>query len=315
MKEHLLRLFMITVMMVPAVSCGRAQSARNQGYLGATLGDLTPKLERKHDIPVHRGAYISDVVQDGPAERAGIKEGDVIVGFDGKEIEDTGDLISDVRKAKPASDVTVELYRGKEKRTVTVTVGKLPREDAYSFLFGDGSARGSPRIMRVPRPPGAPRLYAFSGSELYGLNTQDLSGQLARYFEVPGGSGVLVLEVEKESDAEKAGFKAGDVIVKAGPRAVEDITDLGRVLEKAGQGDEVAFGVIRRGKPLSLTMKLTEDETSYGGSRFFRRFEGLPGGGSDRLALVKGHLRKYWDVALEHLKRLEVRLEKSFERL
>lgn len=317
MRGYSVIVFMTVALMVSAVACGSAQSSRNQGYLGASLGDLTPKLEKKGDIPVDKGAYISDVVEDGPADKAGIEEGDVIVKFDGKDIEDSGDLVSAVRRAKPKTEVTVELYRGKEKKSITVTLGKLSRSDAYAELFSNGFPWANPpRIMRVPRVPSVPRLYVFSQSDLAGLNAQDLSGQLAEYFEVPGGSGVLVVEVEKKSDAERAGFKAGDVIVKAGKRTVEDLTDLRRVLEKAQEGDEIAFDIIRKGKPVNLTMKVSDGEISYKGSRFYRSLENLSErwktGRSD---LFKDYFRRYRDITLEQLKRLTERLGDRLEGL
>ena len=309
------RMLMIALLAFMAAACGTAQSKNGAGYLGAAVQDLTPKLEGKSDVPVHKGARITDVDEDGPADKAGINRGDVIVKFDGHEIGDAGGLIDNVRAAKPGTDVTVEFYRGKDRKNATVTLAKRPRTDAYSFNFNGRQGSSLPHFMPMPRVPARPRIYAFSESDEHGLSTEDLSEQLAEYFEVPGRSGVLVREVEKESDAAKAGFKAGDVIVKAGKRTVEDQSDLRRAMDNAEEGVELAFDIIRKGKPVSLTMKFTGDETSYEKAPFFDRFNDPLPHAHVGLGSLKAHIRVSMDLARIRLHDLIHRVRAGVERL
>lgn len=238
------------------------QGSRDQGRLGVSIESVTRELREKQKLSVDRGAYVLDVGEDSPAEKAGIKEGDVIVRFDGDKIDDCADLIRRVRRTKPKKEVSVELVRKDEHKVVAVTIGREPSMRAYSFDFGDGKLKPLPRMPRFSR--------SFGTREFYGLGVQDLTKQLADYFEVPGRKGVLVAEVKTGTAAEKAGFKAGDVIVKADGNTIAPTEDLREELSDREDGD-ISFGIMRKGKPLTLSMKLErqnggegdEDEMSF----------------------------------------------------
>jgi membrane-associated protease RseP (regulator of RpoE activity) len=216
------------------------------GWLGVSIQDVTPRIAREMDLHVKSGALVNDVTEESPAEESGIKEHDVIVEFNGKTVDEADDLLSAVRSAAPGDKAGVTFYRGQEKKTVQVTLGKAPRRD-YAFSF-----RG-PGHIRIPHPPPMPRIHIFRSEGVLGLSLTDLNRQLGEYFQAPNGRGVLVQEVKKESAGEKAGFKAGDVIVRAGKEDVETTEDIMEAMDGLKKGEKIEFGILRKGTQSTIT--------------------------------------------------------------
>jgi predicted metalloprotease with PDZ domain len=220
-----------------------SSKASSRGWLGVSIQDMTSRLARSMDVKTREGALVNNVVEDSPADSAGIREEDIIIKFAGTQIEDAADLTNAVRKTAPGTRVSVEIMRADEKKTLDVTVGRLPRRErrAYSFAI-----------------PPVPRLKMFRLSEMFGLELMELNDQLAEYFEVPEREGVLVEEVERNSAGDRAGFKAGDVIIKADKEPVDDVNDIRHALRSRDEGDKVEFEVIRKGTRKTLTLEVDE---------------------------------------------------------
>lgn len=222
----------------------RFSSSDRGAWLGVMVQDVTKNLKDKKDLTVAKGAYVSEVIEDSPAEKAKIREGDVIVKFEGRDIDDGEDLTTAVRNAKPRTEVKIDIVRKADHLTLTATLARDQRSYAYSFRM--------PRMPRMPKP-GRAGVHLFSSSaDLNGLEVQDLNRQLADYFEVPDRHGVLVTSVEKSSTADQAGFKAGDVIVKFGGSEVRGVDDLSEAIDDMKKSDDVPCNVVRKGKPLTL---------------------------------------------------------------
>lgn len=176
------------------------------------------------------------------------KEGDVIVKFDAKKIIDNSDLIDEVRKTKPGTEVAVVVVREGERRTLKATIAKAARApQVYSFSHPS-----------LPRMPIAPHISIVRGFGLYGLSLEELNKQLGEYFNAPSGKGVLVKNVKRSSEAEKAGFKAGDVIVKVGKETIVDVDDIRDALEEYKEGDKAEFEVLHKGATQKLTLVVDE---------------------------------------------------------
>ncbi|MBI3766459.1 MAG: PDZ domain-containing protein [Ignavibacteriales bacterium] len=174
--------------------------------------------------------------------------------FNDTSIDDSDDLIRAVNRAKPNNEVKVDIIRKGEKKTLMATLGKSPRMKNFSFKFGDQFPHG------LSIPPGDPFHFGFFPSEeLYGLKLEKLTKQLGEFFEVPGDKGLLVTQVRKGSDGEKAGFKAGDVITKVGEKTIHNLDDVREELFDGKNGD-VNVGIIRKGKALTLTMSVKGDD-------------------------------------------------------
>ncbi len=230
---------------------------KDRGWLGVSVEDVTDKLVRKKGLKVNDGAYVSDVQEDSPAEAAGLKEGDVIVTFDGETIRDRDDLIDEVRRVKPGTEVNIGVARGVETQTLKASVGSSPRMRTFSF-----------RAPHIPRMRIAPRLSFSHESIIYGLTLEGLDKQLAEYFGAPDGKGVLVKNVKRNSKAEQAGFKAGDVIVKIGDERVFDADDVWHELDDIQEGEKAEIEVLRKGSSHKLQLTIEKRERPLGFDRF-----------------------------------------------
>lgn len=276
-------------------SPARAQSASEPGWLGVSLQDLDSRLREAMGIdPEVRGALVNRVVSGSPADRAGIRDGDVITEFDGERIQDVDDLMDAVRDRKAGDKVLVVVEHDGESRGLSTTLGA--REEAlesrdrggvnsevrdHLFERNDLLERDDPR--RAPRAgklgsdddedgdrviefhrrgegmyrrQDAPRVMQFRSGGFLGVQTMALEGQLAEYFEV--SEGVLVTEVVEDSPAEEAGLRAGDVITAVDGRDVDTPRDLQRRLGGMDPKDTVELSVQRRGSPLTVTVTLAD---------------------------------------------------------
>jgi hypothetical protein len=257
-------LFTLGISSVFAQSYSRSYtftSNPKQGYLGVEVQDVTQRLKEKKHLSTDHGAYVTNVIEDSPAEKAGVQEGDVIVKVGDRTVDDGDDLTRAVRKNKPGTDVKIEVYRKQDLKMLTATLTRVQAPEAYAYGFGNGF-NVMPRIPKIPKmPQSLRRLRVMISHEMYGLEVQDLTKQLGEFFEVPGGKGVLVAEVKKGTEAEKAGFKAGDVITKANSNAVHAIDDLREELydNDSDKDRDVSFDVLRKGKPATLKMHITRD--------------------------------------------------------
>jgi serine protease Do len=244
----------------------KVTSDGKRGYLGVELKDIDRKLKEKKNLTVDHGVYIQSVIEDSPADKAGFKRGDVIVKFGDETIDDAEDLTEVVRNTKPKTVVKVELYRKTEKKIVDVTVGKLKNPTVlggnYFNLDTDGSddallkMYGSPSISKIPKHL---NISIFSQSGIGGMKVQTLTKQLGEYFGAPNGKGALVSEVNKESNAEKAGFKAGDVIINVDGNRIEDVSDFEEEISDR-DGKDVPVEIIRDRKSVKLTLTIEEQD-------------------------------------------------------
>ena len=218
-------------------------------WLGVAVGDISSSLAKQENLKKDEGAYVQKVVKNSPADSAGIKKGDVIVEFNGKKISEADDLARAVRKTEPGEKAKVTLYRGGDKKELSVALRKQKRR-TMSFSF-------APRNI-------SRRVVVFRNRSTVGLNIMPLNPQLAKYFEAPDGKGVLVTSVQEASAAEKAGFKAGDVLTKIEDESIDDVGDVREALEDHEAGDKVKFDILRKGSRQSLTVEVEENEEGHG---------------------------------------------------
>lgn len=218
--------------------------AGDSGYLGVRLQDLTPAMAKALQLGDQDGVLVSDVVDDGPAQKAGLQDGDVIVAFAGKPLSDYSSLAAAVRAAKPGDRVDVTVLRDGKRQTVKVELGEAQDGFAWNFMTGDDGGFEF-------------KMQALQRGWL-GVHIDDLGAQLGEYFGVKDGQGALVTEVEADSPAAKAGLKAGDVIVRAGDKDVTDAADLHRALAGTKPADRVGIEFIRKGKKQNANATLAE---------------------------------------------------------
>jgi S1-C subfamily serine protease len=222
-----------------------------EGWLGVYVQDVSHALKGAMNLKSEQGVLVKDVVEDSPADEAGIKREDIILVFNQKKVEDSEHLISLVRKTSPGDKVDMVIVRDGKEKTLTITMGVTPENKLRESEFpGLESPKGKPQVYKF---------FAFSGSRI-GVKVEDLTEQLGDYFGVKNGEGALITEVDKEGPAYKAKLKAGDVIVGVDEEKIEDTEDLISAISGKEEGDKVEIKVIRDRKPQSFTVEVEKGE-------------------------------------------------------
>jgi len=220
------------------------------------------------------GAVIETVTPDSPADKAGMKAGDAIVEFDGERVRSVLHLTRLIQETPAGRSVAAAIMRGGQKVTVNVTPDRRTSGEEFGVLYRDfsralGATPAPPPPPRAPRPPAmaAPALpldvpgsfFRLGRGGRLGVTIESLDDQLAAYFGVK--EGLLVKSVLDGSAAQKAGFKAGDVITGINGSKVYDASDVNRAMERLEIGAEFTVEVVRDKKTLSLKGKVEQPET------------------------------------------------------
>ncbi len=210
---------------------------------------------------------IIEVEKDSPAEMANLEEGDIVLEFAGEEVDDTEMLQKMIRMRKPGETVTIKIERDGKARDVNVKLGELTEEDVWSeferkfpSLFtpkGKIEAWSAPEFAR----PEVFR-FGFTHRKFIGVGIQDLNPELAEFFGIDKGTGILISSVEKDSPADKAGLKVGDVIISANGKRMENGQDLVSLIQDKEKGDKITIEFLREKKKRTAEVEVEEEEQS-----------------------------------------------------
>jgi len=203
-----------------------------RGWLGVMIQKITTELKEKLQLKDEKGALVADVTRDGPAEKAGIKRGDVIISFDGKEIKEMSELPFIVASTPVNKTVLVEVMRGDRKKSIKIKIGELKEE-------GEAKAEIEEK------------------SDL-GMTVEKITPELVRQFGLSERSGLVVVHVENNSPAERAGIRQGDIFVEIDQEPIKEISKYREKLQEYEKGDTILFLVKRKGTTLYLTLKIWE---------------------------------------------------------
>ncbi len=218
----------------------------------AGLGVMVSNIDDGDTDSKTEGAEIVEVFEGSEAERIGLKKGDVIVEVDGKSIKKPSDLVDIFDDVDEGTEVNIVVKRENDKKSFTAKL-KPFNGNVYAYNLSDEDGDilvdvyktpGSDKSFSVVRSTGINVTSGGKGGYL-GVQVKDLSDQLKQYFEVENG--VLIEEVMKDSPAEKAGLKAGDVIVEISDRKIEDYYDLIRTVNYYDPEEEVMISYVRKG--------------------------------------------------------------------
>jgi serine protease Do len=242
---------LVILCLVPNI--GSSQS-KKKGFLGVVSTDLSQKIVKKYNLPVEHGAYITSVVDGSAADDAGIEAKDVIVKFGDETIYDDQDLTSAIRSTKPYTEVKIELYRKGEKKVLTAKVDKL-KTYSYSYSSNSDSWGWLGDLFSHHH-------YDELEARNTGVKSQDLTRQLAEYFSIPNGRGVLLTDIRREGVVDKAGFKAGDVVTKIDDHSIDDLGEMLEVI-RDHEGKNVAVEVVRSGKPITLNIRIPDENEDW----------------------------------------------------
>ena len=261
-----------------------------RGWIGLSIGES--ENERIEVVGID---------DESPAQMAKLKEGDVILALDGKEITSAAKLASEIRKRRPGEDVTVKIERDGKPMDVKVKLGEYPENEArreMELKFPGLFAPGAPRPFVAPRRPGiAPRApmepksreFSWERRKYIGVYLDELNEEMSAFFGVKDGTGLLVNRLTAKGPAEKAGLRVGDVIVKAEGRRVETVSGLSGAVQDKKKGDKIKLEVLRDKKTVSVDVEVEEEES--GGVIGWT----VPGEARDRLMAYGESARAYAD--------------------
>ena len=227
---------------------------RNQlSYLGVNLVDVDADRVGRLKLSEERGVEVVNVVEDSPADNAGLKPGDVILGYNGENVLGTQQFSRLVRETPPGRKVKIQLWRnGKAQNTLAIIGALSSQTPAIPAHFADFSISGT----RPLKAPAVPSIIMTWTSPAIGIECEPVDSQLAQYFGVK--QGVLVRSVAKDSAGEKAGLKAGDVLTSVSGRSLSDPEDLRHVLRQPGR--PVPVLLVRDHKQLTLTVTPSSED-------------------------------------------------------
>ncbi len=212
-----------------------------EAWLGVQLTDVTPEKARELKLPGEYGAIVNEVEEGSPAAKAGLATNDVILEFAGERVRSVAQLRRLIRETPPGRTITLQVSRGGQRRSMNV----VPEARSDRAFF-------SPLTIPQVKTPDTFGNFRFElgGRPRLGISVDELTPQLADYFGVKQGKGVLVRDVKAGSPAEKAGLKAGDCIVRVDSTEIASIGDLQRALakesgESSGEKREVSLTIVR----------------------------------------------------------------------
>jgi serine protease Do len=210
-----------------------------RGWLGVSIQEVTSDLAEEFGVKDLKGALVSGVMKGSPAEKAGIKQGDVILQYNGKVVEDTGHLRNMVSQTPIGTTVKVRLLRQKKEIEAEVVIAELPKKMA------EASSRNEEE----------------SGSEeestaLTGLVVRELTPDVAKHLGInQSEKGVVVIKIDPESRVYEAGIRPGDIILQVNQKNIATLDDYKKAASKIKAKDRVLLLIRRKGEDLFVTVR------------------------------------------------------------
>jgi serine protease Do len=206
----------------------RGKGKVTRGFLGVLIQKVTPEIAESLGMDKAQGALVANVSKDGPADKAGVKVGDVIVEFDAKEVKDSGDLPTIVARTAVDKKVRMKVLRDKKEIVLGVAVGELKDEEVVASAPEKGEL---------------------------GLSVQRLTPQMAESLGLEKSDGVVVSAVEPGSAGDEAGIRRGDIIMEIDRRTIRNVEEYRKAVAGIKKGRGVLF-LVRRGEgTLFLALK------------------------------------------------------------
>jgi serine protease Do len=216
-----------------------------RGFLGVSLQDVDADLAKQFNLPDQNGALVDDVMPNTPAEKAGIKSGDVIVAFNGKAISDANGLQLLVSEADPGSPATLKLIRNGREKIITMTLGEK-KPDEVSKNGNDQNSQDSD---------------SSKVDALDGVTVSDLDSDARQQLKAPDDlRGAVVVDVDENSNSAEAGLQRGDVIVQINRQPVANADDAVKLCKQV-KSDHILLKIWRREGDFAGTHYLSVDNT------------------------------------------------------
>jgi serine protease Do len=200
-----------------------------RGWLGVSIQNLTPELAKSLGMKETAGALVSGVEKDSPADKAGIKRGDLIIQFGGKKVEDSTGLRNMVAGSGPGTKAEIKIVRDQKEQTLTVTLGEFQEKKAAKNIEYNNALKG--------------------------ITVQELTPSLRDRMGIPENvNGVIIANIIEDSPAQEA-LQIHDVIMEVNRRAITNISDYEQTVSKIGEKDSVLLLIYREGASIYITIK------------------------------------------------------------
>jgi serine protease Do len=224
-------------------------------FLGIGVQEIDSERAKGLNLREERGVEVTRVEDDSPAAKGGIKTGDVVLEYNGDRVEGVEQFMRMVRETPPGREVKLSIARNGSPQQLTMKTGS--RKTWMTTRYGDAASLEFPRV-EIPEinMPDIPRAFMSWRSSVVGIEAESLDSQLAEYFGVK--EGVLVRSVVPGSSAEKAGLRAGDVIVKIDDSRVTNPREISASIRSTRSKKTVAVQVIRDKRELTLQLPVEE---------------------------------------------------------
>jgi serine protease Do len=206
-----------------------------RGYLGIIIQQLTPELAKSFNLEIHKGILVSEVAKDSPAEKAGLKSGDVITELNDELAEDVGRFRSHVAGLAPGTKADLVIYRDGKEKTITVEIGKLPSDLSKGSLEPEETSD-------------------------IGLQVQNLDDVLAKQYGYEKDKGVIVTQVEPGSSAAEEGIEPGMLIMQVERQPVANVDEFQAAIKKAQSKNSVLL-LVKQGKYSRFVAIKLQDES------------------------------------------------------
>jgi serine protease Do len=200
-----------------------------RGWLGVSIQRITPDLAESLGLEKSRGALVASVSDGSPAAEAGIQAGDVIVEYNGKEIEDSSQLPILVARTKVGQNAKVTVVRDKKRIPITIKVGELQEQEV---------------VASAPQEPAK-----------LGMAVQNVTPEMAESLGLSRARGVVITAVQPQSPAAEAGLRRGDVILEINRKAIDSAAEVQKLLTQVKPGENLLFLISRGGNNLFLALK------------------------------------------------------------
>ena len=219
-----------------------------RGYIGATIQNFTAEMAEAQGVPDVRGAIVNDTVDGGPSQKAGLQPGDIVTSVNGVAVKSSSELTREVAKASSGAVLRLELLRDGKRRNLAIKSGVRPSEkELAANQSGPGNTPGGADPATPPK------------AEVIGLALTPIDDAVRRRFGLPADVRGLVVEgVDQGADAATKGLRKGDVIVRAGDKALNTVSELAAVVDGAKRAgrQSVLVGVYRNGRTSFLPLKV-----------------------------------------------------------
>ena len=215
-----------------------------RGWLGVAIQEITPDLAKAFKTKDQKGALVSDVNEQGPALKAGVQRGDVIVEFDGKEVQTVSDLRNRVAQTVVGSKVPLKVIREGQEKVLTLQIAERPADAMLARGTEPGAA-----------PPGSPEARKGPMNVLSDLKVKAIDDEARAQLNIGAKTvGVLVAHIQAGSPAEQAGLQRGDVIQEVNRNPVTGIKDYDAAAAKIKKEENAVLLVNRQGNTLFIVI-------------------------------------------------------------